>query len=287
MPDQRTSTLYATERSLRPLVLAVTYGSCTLVALTLGWTATRLPVSAWVACAVPALALEASNLHYGRTHALTTVGMIPVALFALVTPCCACLMATTRWDVLRGALCLVLAALLVVLVLFARWLWVLRRTYSSHPEVCPTAALIVLGGAIKHGRPCETLCRRLDVAERLWREHNGRTLVLSGGPTPDDSTTEAHEMARYLQEHGVDPSAVILEPRARNTRENIAYSIALLDERGHQGQRCVVTSDYHLWRALRDGRKVGAHLTPIAAPTPRASVPQQWCREVLTILSGR
>jgi uncharacterized SAM-binding protein YcdF (DUF218 family) len=94
-------------------------------------------------------------------------------------------------------------------------------------------------------------------------------------------------MARYLQEHGVMRKRILLEPTARNTRENIARSSELLDDRGFCGQRCVVSSDYHLYRALRDGRSLGIDLCPVAAPTPSGSVPQQWCREVLTILFGR
>ena len=112
-------------------------------------------------------------------------------------------------------------------------------------------------------------------------------VVVTGGPTPDGSTTEAHEMARYLHEHGVGRACVLLEPTARNTRENIARSTELLDERGFSGQRCVVSSDYHLYRALRETRHLGQDLTPIAAPTPRASVAQQWCREVLTVWFGK
>ena len=94
-------------------------------------------------------------------------------------------------------------------------------------------------------------------------------------------------MACYLHELGVDDASIVRERRARNTHETIALSCELLDKLGFDGQRCVVSSDYHLWRALRDARKLGFELTPVAAPTPRASIPQQWCREALTIMSGR
>ena len=181
----------------------------------------------------------------------------------------------------------VAVALLAVAAVFAFWFCRLRRTYTARPAIEPNAALIVLGGAIKGGRPCKTLARRLDTACVLWHQQKSLTLVVTGGPTPDGRTTEAREMARYLRQHGIAAAAIIAEPTARNTHENIACSCALLAERGFSGQLCVVSSDYHLWRACRDGRSLGITLTPVAAPTPVASIPQQWCREVLTILSGR
>lgn len=287
MSEERSSTLLVTERAMQPLVLAVTYGSCALALLGLGLAFGSIPVLAWLACAVPALALEASNLRYRHTHALTTIGMMPVALFALVTPCVACLCIPESAGPARVLLAVLLACLLVLLLYFCLWFWRLRRTYSSHPQVEPTASIIILGGAIKNGAPCTTLARRLDEALRCWEQSPMRTLVPSGGPTPDGSTTEADAMARYLQTRGVDPAALVLETRARNTRENIAFACRLLDEQALGGQRCVVSSDYHLWRALREARRLGIELTPIAAPTPKASALQQWCREVLTISTGR
>lgn len=287
MPRSVSSTLVSTERAMRPVVTAVTYASCTVVALALGWAATCLTAPLWLACAVPALALEASNLHYLRTHPLTTVGMIPIALFSLVPALVAMLVTARLPRIAAGLIQAALVLLVVLLAIFALYAMRLRRAYTAHPDVSPTAALIVLGGAVRNGRPCSTLARRLDVAARLWNEQPRRTIVVSGGATSPGTMTEAEAMASYLQQCGVDKSSVILESHAHNTRENISLSCALLDREGHQGQRCAVTSDYHLCRALRDGRAVGVELTPVAAPTPRTSAPQQWCREILTILSGR
>lgn len=287
MPRSVSSTLVSTEHAMRPVVTAVTYASCTVVALALGWAATCLTAPLWLVCAVPALALEASNLHYLRTHPLTTVGMIPIALFSLVPALVAMLVTARLPRIAAGLIQAALVLLVVLLAIFALYAVRLRRAYTTHPDVSPTAALIVLGGAVRNGRPCSTLARRLDVAARLWHEQPRRTIVVSGGATSPGAMTEAEAMATYLQQCGVEAQSVILESHARNTRENISLSCELLDGKGHRGQRCVVTSDYHLCRALRDGRAVGVELTPVAAPTPRTSAPQQWCREILTILSGR
>lgn len=287
MDEQKTSTLLATERAMQPAVRLVTLACSAGVAALLGWSFAHLSAGAWLACALPALVLVASNLHYLRTHALTTVGMIPVALFSLLPALVSVLETGLLGTVGRLACTLAVAALGALALLFGWWALRLRRAYVAHPQLAPDAALIVLGGAIKRGRPCTTLALRLDVAARSWHESPTRLVVVTGGPTPSGATTEADEMARYLRAAGVDGQSILLERQARNTRENMTLSCKLLDARGFAGQRCVVSSDYHLWRALREARALGISLTPMAAPTPPASILQQWCREILTILSGR
>ena len=287
MAVQRTSTLSATERSMRPLVLAVTVGCDALAAVMLWVSHSSQLTLAWLVCLMLSLAPAASNLRYMLTHTLTTIGMTPVALFSLLPALASVCLAESVSLHVRIACLIAAIPLAMTLALFIVWFSRLRSAYHARPQISDDATLIVLGGAIKHGRPCETLARRLDVTARLWHESPGRLIVCTGGPTPDLRTTEADEMARYLREQGVAASQAILERKARNTRENILNSCELLEQRGIAGQLCVVSSDYHLWRALRDARTVGIALTPVAAPTPTASIPQQWCREVLTILAGR
>lgn len=288
MPGNRnSSTLIGTEASLRPVVLAVTYGCDAVAAVLLLLALGRVSPAAWALSLALALVGALSNLHYRRTHTLTTIGMMPIAALSVLPPAVALATADATPAALR-TLCLALSApLCLLLVALGTTFALLRASYRAHPEVSPTAALIVLGGAIKHGRPCQTLALRLDAAASLWQAEPTRTIVVTGGPTPDGRTTEAREMARYLQEHGVMRKRILLEPTARNTRENIARSSELLDDRGFCGQRCVVSSDYHLYRALRETRRLGRSLTPVAAPTPPASAPQQWCREALTVWFGR
>lgn len=287
MPNDKTSTLFSFEKSFRPITLSVTYISYGVAAALLACAASFMPLWSVLLAMLPSLLLAASNVRYQITHPLPTVGMVPLALFTLITPLMTFLCAPNLTGIVRGVFTALLLLLLALLAVFMFWVIRLRRVYSTHPQISPRAALIVLGGAIKRGKPCETLVQRLDMAERLWRQQNGRIIVVTGGPTPDRRTTEAREMARYLQRRGVRNSSMILDTHARNTRENIMFSTELLNEQGHRGQRCVISSNYHLWRALRDARALGIKLTPIAAPTPLGSAPQQWCREVLTIIAGR
>lgn len=282
----RSSTLFATERLLRPVTLCVVVGFGALGVGSLFALQRSVSLPLWLGTCVLCTATLASNLHYLYAHnGRTTFGMIPIALFGLLPAALLAGLSPVPAVRMTGDIALLLLGAMTTMLAF--WFWRLWRTYHPACEVSEAAALIVLGGAIKKGRPCHTLCLRLDVAARLWHESKLRTIVVSGGPTPDGSTTEADAMASYLVESGVDPEHIVIERRASNTRENILFSCALLDERGFAGQRCVVSSDYHLYRALRDARRLGQELCPVAAPTPTGSMPQQWCREVLTLLFGK
>ena len=72
----------------------------------------------------------------------------------------------------------------------------------------------------------------------------------------DEIISEAESMRNYLLRCGVPESAIIMEPRSTTTRENMAFSKALMDENGYESA-LIVTSDYHLWRAMRLADRAG------------------------------
>ncbi|MBP3885444.1 MAG: YdcF family protein, partial [Olsenella sp.] len=159
------------------------------------------------------------------------------------------------------------------------------------------------------------------LAASLLAGHPERQAILSGGAlhstdAENDGSTEADVMRTYLLERGVPSEKIVLERRATNTWQNIEYSLALAKGLGHSEgmpegasegtatraskcagtrpqsarearQLCVVSNDYHLYRAIRCGGALGVALVGCGARTPLRSWPQQWCREVLTILAGR
>ena len=73
-------------------------------------------------------------------------------------------------------------------------------------------------------------------------------------------------MYGWLAARGVPPERILLEDRARDTEENIRYSLALLEERGIGGNVAVVTSGYHLCRAALHMDRMGGSMVPVAAP---------------------
>lgn len=264
---ERPHTIHATEQRLRPL----TAGCCvaaTLVDMTL--LASAWPPLGWLqwACAICCAALV-GMLARRTAKRRVSIGMIPVAVFSLGFAG----LYSARWPLTAFGL--------GVLGFFAWCFVVLRGAYATAPGIRDGAAIIVLGCSVRGGVPGATLERRLQVALDAWRNHNDITIVATGGDASEDGVSEAEVMQVWLLARGVDSQRVIVEDQAANTEQNLAFSSRLLDQAGHTGQRCVVSSDYHLWRVMRIAREQGLTVVPLPARTPLAGRLVQWCREVL------
>lgn len=129
-----------------------------------------------------------------------------------------------------------------------------------------TRFLVVLGARVNPGgEPSFSLLLRLESALAFLESHPQATAILSGGQGKDEDMTEAQAMYQWLVAHGVDPQRLVLEPRATNTRENLAFSFDLIRERGYGPSGCtaVVSSSYHLYRAKIIARQLGVEVTGV------------------------
>lgn len=99
--------------------------------------------------------------------------------------------------------------------------------------------------------------------------HPDALAVVSGGQGEGEDITEAKAMADYLTAHGIDSVRIVQEDQSRSTRENLENSFAILRARGYDPANGVgiVTSEYHLYRAKRMVRALGAEPVGIAAET--------------------
>lgn len=104
--------------------------------------------------------------------------------------------------------------------------------------------------------------QRLHYAARLHRQ-TGLPLLVTGGEIGRGGRTLATCMAEVLQ-RDFDVPVRWLEHRARNTRENVLFSAALLRGAGI-GHVCVVTHGFHMHRARRGFARCGFEV--VAAPT--------------------
>ncbi len=125
-------------------------------------------------------------------------------------------------------------------------------------------AVILLGGAVSHGATqtwnvpsYNDNVERLFATFDLLRSGRARSVIVSGGRRDaDDPVVEADVLGKQLEDWGIDRARIVLEDRARNTRENATESKRLAAE--HRFQSLVmVTSARHVKRALQSFRTVG------------------------------
>lgn len=129
----------------------------------------------------------------------------------------------------------------------------------------PYDAALVLGVELDaDDAPTEELARRVMAAARAYRGSACASLVLCGGCLPGHRRSEAEVMARMLAALGVPKRVLIWEDQSRDTMENCRNAAALL---GGTGRVLVVTSDYHLRRAVMTARRAGLRADGLAAKT--------------------
>lgn len=124
--------------------------------------------------------------------------------------------------------------------------------------------IVVLGCGLSGRRLTPLLRGRVDEGLRLLAVNPKAKLVLSGGQGPDEEIAEAEAMAAYVREQGIDESRIIVENRSKTTEENLANSIALMQG---AGRTAVVTTNYHVHRALQLARAQGLRCSGYGAKT--------------------
>lgn len=132
-------------------------------------------------------------------------------------------------------------------------------------ELAPADVAVVLGAAVQtSGRPNACLIARVRRAASLYHAGLTRNLIVTGGDDRGTGLNEAEHMARWLAEQGVPESAIVQEPRASSTIENIAFSAPILDENGWRSV-LLVSDPYHLPRAAALARRQGWEVYPAPA----------------------
>jgi uncharacterized SAM-binding protein YcdF (DUF218 family) len=120
-------------------------------------------------------------------------------------------------------------------------------------------AILVLGGALVGAHPPRRptfnlggAATRVWHAAELYRAGKARWIVVAAGNQPGSrgQQVEADAIADMLQVLGVPRSAVVLEGRSRNTRENAANVRAVIQRLGAR-RVLLVTSGVHMPRAMK------------------------------------
>lgn len=181
----------------------------------------------------------------------------------------------SRWrEKHRWALWLrrVLLALLAAGALFFAVLEVRVISWARTDLETPAEAVIVLGAGVNGTEPSLSLQTRLEAALQYVRDKPDVPIVVSGSQGRGEDISEARCMYDWLTAHGVSAEQIVLEEQADNTRENLYYSLALLEGRGIDpaADIAVVTSDYHLCRA---SMYLPGNMVPVAARMPLRYLP--------------
>ena len=139
-------------------------------------------------------------------------------------------------------------------------------------------------GLLEGGHMSKLLSQRLDKAIEVYRKDpTPPILIPSGGKGSDEIISEAEAMERYLIEKGIPADMIIKEDQSATTFENLVNSKAIIDAREGTKYTVLVTSNYHVYRALRYCRRIGLNAIGVGSNVAFYYWPSALIREYIAV----
>ena len=144
-------------------------------------------------------------------------------------------------------------------------------------------AIVVLGAQVKpDGQLSLQLTWRMDEAYTMW-EKQPCLIVTCGAQGANEPAPEGQVMKEYLMAKGVPEEQILVDDTSFNTRQNLRNAARLLESAGAK-QVMIVTSDYHLPRAMALAQDMGLSSSGKGSPTKAEYWLKNYTREALSWL---
>ena len=184
---------------------------------------------------------------------------------------------------------LLVSTIVSVSVIYLSVSFLIFMVYSLFLQIIPRKKdfdyLIIHGAGLINGdKVSKLLAERIDKAIEVYQKDPTPPIMIpSGGQGSDETISEAEAMARYLKEKGIPEDKIILEDQSTTTFENLENSKAIIDSREGPKYTALVTSNYHVYRALRYCRRVGLDCTGIGSHVAFYYWPSALIREFIAV----
>jgi uncharacterized SAM-binding protein YcdF (DUF218 family) len=139
-----------------------------------------------------------------------------------------------------------------------------QETLTKHYETG-----IVLGGFASYDVAYDRIgfhesSDRLFIALKLYNAHVIQKILISGGSASlrKPFTKEAEVVRHYLTSIGISERDILIEPESKNTYQNALNTKAMLTATHTSGPHLLLTSGYHMPRAMGCFKKVGLAVDP-------------------------
>jgi len=153
-----------------------------------------------------------------------------------------------------------------------------ERVFTAAALPVAQAPVLILGaGVLPDREPTQVLQSRLDTGLELFREGKGGWFLVSGDNRASNYN-EPQAMRRWLLKRGVPPRLVISDFAGRRTYDSLKRAQAVFGVK----RVIIVTSDFHLARALYLARHLGLEAYGVPSSTEVMSLRQRlglWSRE--------
>jgi uncharacterized SAM-binding protein YcdF (DUF218 family) len=128
--------------------------------------------------------------------------------------------------------------------------------------------IVLTGNVLGNGIIGETSYWRSAYTVMAWREGGWRQVIVSGGGG-GASMPVGEAMKIFLESGGIPADAISIDSQSLSTREsalNLARILPKMPSPHMPGRKILLTSDYHMFRAVRALRKTGVIVIPRPIP---------------------
>lgn len=146
--------------------------------------------------------------------------------------------------------------------------------------------VIVLGAGVNGNVPSLSLRNRIDGAYDYLAANPDAICIVSGGQGAGENISEAECMFLELTKMGIEPERIWQEDQSTNTRENLKFSLDLIQQRTgiRPTEIGLVSSEYHLYRAGLFAQEQGVTAYGIPAETSWVSLRiNYYLREIVAV----
>ncbi|MGG5461003.1 YdcF family protein [Clostridium sp. B9] len=175
---------------------------------------------------------------------------------------------------------IILGLFLATLILFESFLTYKMMTFKNIDELKDVKYEIILGAGLYGDKPSPILQERLDAGLAYLELHPNTKVIVSGGQGSNELISEAEAMKKFLVSKGINPDRIIEENESKSTFQNLEFSQEKLEEQGVKNDEVlIVTSDFHLYRAMEIADYLGIKNEGLPSKTPIVLRVQYMVRE--------
>ena len=160
------------------------------------------------------------------------------------------LIARLKMIGLDGLVTLMLSNLIILCCLGITLIPVAHRVYRIAKTTRATAEaddlLVVMGVRLENDLITPVYARRLDRSLAIYDRQNATRILILGGTTWGNRTSEAERGREYLLTRGIRADDVILEDQSLNTLENLKHARRFIA--AHGGHPVLISHRFHLAR---------------------------------------
>jgi uncharacterized SAM-binding protein YcdF (DUF218 family) len=159
-----------------------------------------------------------------------------------------------------------LAVALVTCTPLVRW-WAVQLA-GPWTDARGDMLIVLTGNILSNGIIGESSYWRSAYTVMAWREGGWRQVIVSGGGG-GAALPVGEAMKIFFESGGIPADAILTDSQSMSTREsalNLARILSQTPDLQTQGRKILLTSDYHMYRAVRALRKTGVIVIPRPIP---------------------